>query len=102
MSYTVVWTETALQRVEEIGDYIALDRPATARKMVERLFGAVKGVAGLPRTAPRFRLSENENDRRLVVAPYVVFFRIDDSQSVIVVLTVRHERERNEPVDADE
>jgi len=101
MSYSVVWTATALQRVEDIGDYIAEDRPAAAAKMVDRLFSAVTAVSDLPRSAPAYRLSSTENLRCLVVAPYVVYFRINDSEGVIAVLTVRHHRERNVPMDGD-
>lgn len=104
MTYRVVWTETSLRRVEEIGDLIALERPAAAEKLVNRLFDAVEQAAHLPRSAPQYRLASTETIRQLVVSPYLIYYKILDSDESIAVLTVRHQRQRRTPIDdeADE
>jgi len=101
MSHDIVWTETALLRVEEIGDFIALDRPAAAAKMVNRLFDAVDAIAGQPRSAPQFRQAADSRIRQLTVAPYLVYYRIDDDEKRISVLTVCHQRQRRSPWERD-
>lgn len=99
MSYDIVWTSTALERVEAIGDHIALDRPAAARKMVDTLFDAVESVAHMPRRAPAYHLANSDLVRQLAVAPYLVYYRIDDAAEQIAVLTVRHQRQRRVAID---
>ena len=34
----VIWTEPALQELDAIAEYIALDNPAAARHLVQKIF----------------------------------------------------------------
>jgi len=44
----VVWTEPALNDLDAIADYIALDNPAAARDLVQRIFKHVEQLANHP------------------------------------------------------
>lgn len=52
----LIWTEPALQDLDAIADYIALDKPAAARKFVRRVFAKVEKLRTFPRIGPRSAL----------------------------------------------
>ncbi len=45
----VIWAEPALQDLDVIADYIALDRPDAARKLVQNVFARVGKLQRFPR-----------------------------------------------------
>ena len=38
----IIWTEPALQDLDEMADYISLDKPTAARKFVQRVFERIE------------------------------------------------------------
>jgi toxin ParE1/3/4 len=44
----ILWTEEALQDLEEIGSYIALDSPRAAEKAVRRIIETIGALAFSP------------------------------------------------------
>jgi plasmid stabilization system protein ParE len=91
----VLWTATALNRVEAIGDHIAHHSLSAAQRTIERLFDAVMLVADQPYRAPRYLAIKDPSIRLLVVRPYKVFYQIREDKPCIVVLTVRHGAQRD-------
>ena len=77
-------------------DYIAPQSPANAAKLIDRLWESMQGLKGP--AAPlrrRFRAAPAEaGGRRMLVAPYLVYYRVDDAARVVRILTVRHGRQR--------
>ena len=60
----LIWTEPALQDLDAIADYIALDKPLAARELVGRVFKHVAHLQAYPdsgsrppelRRSPRYR-----------------------------------------------
>ena len=45
----LIWSEPALQDLDAIADYIALDKPQAARSLVARVFGKVEALRRFPR-----------------------------------------------------
>jgi len=87
----VRWTRRALQRLEEIGDHIALDNPAAASRVVAVIGQKVEGLAAHPLVGRAGRVA---GTRELVVVgtPYVVAYRIRGQQ--IAILAVFHGAQR--------
>jgi len=94
MPFRILWTANALERVVEIGDFIALRNPNAAANVVERLFGRVELLADNPRSAPQWPRGADPDIRQLVVDNYIVIYRVVDAEQRITVLTVRHGRQR--------
>ena len=46
----VIWTEPALADLETIADYIALDNPEAARRLVERVFKPIEQLERRPKS----------------------------------------------------
>jgi toxin ParE1/3/4 len=44
----VVWADPAIQDLDAIADYIALDKPAAAHQLVQRVFAAVVTLRKFP------------------------------------------------------
>ncbi len=80
------WTRRAIADLVAIGDYIARDRPATARNWVERLRVRACAAAEVPfagRMVPEFG---REEIREVFLRSYRIIYRA--SGKGIVVLTV--------------
>ncbi len=45
----MIWADPAIQDLEAIADYIALEKPAAARQLVEQVFAAVELLQKFPR-----------------------------------------------------
>ncbi len=83
----VVWTDPALERVEEIALYIAQDDPDAASRWAVELFDTVERLADFPesgRIVPEIGAREV---REIIFGSYRVFYRVG---SDVEVLSVRH------------
>lgn len=84
----VVWTDRALNNLEDIALHIADDSPLYARAFVVRIVGAVERLSRLPRqgrTVPEFG---DETLRELIFQNYRVVYRIDGDR--VGIVAVRH------------
>ncbi len=90
--YSVVITKTAGSDLEKIHKHIALDSPQNASEMITRILDALAPLKQFPhRTVAEHQARGLRHPvRSLPVAPYVVYFRVLDSERVIRVLHVRH------------
>lgn len=88
----VIWAPRALARVEEIADWIARDNPEAARQWVEDVFNRVAQLRTFPHSGPMVPEVRREGVRELVLGRYRIIYRVD--QKRLVVLTVRHGRQR--------
>jgi toxin ParE1/3/4 len=83
----VVWTDPALERVDEIAVYIAQDDPDAADRWTIEPFDAVERLVEFPesgRMVPELGVREV---RELIFGAYRVFYRVG---SAVEVLSVRH------------
>jgi toxin ParE1/3/4 len=88
----IVWTEPALQDLDAIADYIALDNPDAARGLVEEVFKKVARLADFPLSGRCPPELPNSVYRELVIPPCRVFYRNDQSR-VFVLYVMREERQ---------
>ena len=49
----LIWTEPAIQDLDAVADYIALDQPETAREFVKRVFQQVEQLIEYPESGSR-------------------------------------------------
>ncbi len=84
----IVWSPLAVQRVQEIADYIALDSKKAALKWVDTIFGKVKVLetgSHVGRKVPELNLPDI---RELIFGNYRIIYRVLKNQ--IAIVTVRH------------
>lgn len=88
----VIWTEPALQELDAIAEYIALDNPAAASDLVKDLFDKTERLENFPKSG---RIPPELPDsvyREVVVPPCRIFYR-EDEQRVLVLYVMREERQ---------
>lgn len=88
----VIWTEPALQDLDAIADYIAIEDPQAARGLVERMFRHVEQLVEHPESGSRPPELRNSRYRQIVEPPCRVFYRYDGRQ-VFVIHVMRGERQ---------
>jgi toxin ParE1/3/4 len=87
----VIWSDRALERVEEIALYIARDSVDAAARWTIALFDEVERLAGFPRSGKVGRDVETPGVREMVFGAYRVFYEVG---SDVEVLTVRRGSQR--------
>jgi len=84
----IIWSPLAIDRVSEIADYIARDKPSAAEKWIHTVFSKVDRLKSSPeigRIVPEIR---NSQFRELIYGNYRIIYRIEKKQ--ISILTIRH------------
>ena len=84
----VYWTQNAIKHLTNIYEYIALNSPTYARRMVDRITQRSEQISTLPfsgRIVPEY---ETEDIRELIEKPYRIIYRLKQDQ--IDVLAVIH------------
>ncbi len=88
MDYRVILSRPALRDLGEIARYIAQDNLDAAERIALELVALAESLAVLPRRGGLFRARPGV--RRLVSDPYLVTYRIDETQRVVYVLRFWH------------
>ena len=84
----IVWAPLAIDRVSEIAEYIAQDKPSAAEKWINTVFSKVEQLKSSPeigRVVPEIR---NDQFRELIYGNYRIIYRIEKTK--ISILTIRH------------
>jgi plasmid stabilization system protein ParE len=87
----VIWTEPALQQLDALAEYIALDNPLAARKLVEEVFTKTQRLEDFPKSGRTPAELPNSVYREVVLSPCRVFYREDGNQ-VLILYVMREER----------
>lgn len=87
----IKWTEPALQDLKEIAQYIALDKPSAAKKLVQAVFKSVKRLKDFPESGKIPSELPASHYRELVVGPCRVFYRVE-GELVFILYVMRGER----------
>ena len=87
----VIWTEPALNDLDAIADYIALDNPIAARDLVQRIFKHVDQLISHPDSGSKPSELRGSRYRQIFEPPCRVFYR-RDGETVYVLYVMRGER----------
>ncbi|MGH7858929.1 MAG: type II toxin-antitoxin system RelE/ParE family toxin [Candidatus Binatia bacterium] len=87
----IIWTEPALSDLDAIADYIALDDPEAARRLVRRVFEHVERLRDHPDSRSKPHELRGWRYRQIVEPPCRVFYR-HDGERVYILYVMRGER----------
>lgn len=87
----VIWAEPALQDLDQIADYIALDDPDAANKLVRKVFEQIDLLENFPEMCSVPHDLPNSRYRHLVLPPLRIFYRVEENV-VFIVYVMRSER----------
>lgn len=89
----VIWTEPALFDLNEIAEFIALDKFDAAAYLVQEIFAVVERLESHPNSGRRPpELDRKSRYREVIVGPCRVFYRVE-GEKVYVLYVMRSERE---------
>ncbi|MGH6967838.1 MAG: type II toxin-antitoxin system RelE/ParE family toxin [Stellaceae bacterium] len=80
----VIWTEPALNDLDAIADYIALDDPQAARRLVQAVFRHVAMLVEHPESGSKPQEFRGWRYRQIVEPACRVFYRYDGRRVVIL------------------
>ena len=87
----IVWTEPALSDLNNIAEYIALDKVRAAEQLVKKVFSVVDRLEQFPDSGRRPpELLESEY-REIIVGPCRIFYR-SANEKIYIVYVMRGER----------
>jgi plasmid stabilization system protein ParE len=90
VDYTIAWTETALADLEVIVRHVAANSPAAAEKLRLELTQSVEVLARFPFIGPAYEDDPTNRVRQILCRRYRIFYQVDEIQSRVEIVTVRH------------
>jgi len=84
----VHWTENAIEHLVNIYEYIALNSPTYAKRMVDKITQRSMQIADHPHSGRKVPEYDAEDVRELIENPYRIIYRIKQNQ--IDILAVIH------------
>jgi toxin ParE1/3/4 len=90
MAYQIIWTQTAVEDLKEIVQYIAFDDPDAAAKLAERIIRCIENAGKLPFSNRIVPEKSDESVRESILKPYRLIYHIDSDRSVIHILRIWH------------
>lgn len=88
----IIWTEPALNDLNEIAEYIALDKPCAAKKLVRSVFKTVQRLKDFPESGRKPEELPKTEYREVIAGPCRVFYRVQ-GKIVFILYVMRGERE---------
>jgi len=88
----IIWTEPALDDLNDIAEYIAVSNLYAAKQLVEKVFSKVQRLEQFPDSGRIPEEISNLNYREVVVNPCRIFYKVD-SDSVYILHVLRQERD---------
>jgi toxin ParE1/3/4 len=88
----VIWTEPALNDLDAIADYVALDNPVAARELIQRIFRHIDQLIAHPDSGSKPAELRGWRYRQIIEPPCRIFYR-RDGETVYVLYVMRGERQ---------
>lgn len=86
----IVWTEPALDQLDEIAEYIALDNPAAASSPVVKVFKIVDRLERFPNSGREPPELPDSIYREVLCSPCRIFYR-REGKDVLIIHVMRDE-----------
>jgi toxin ParE1/3/4 len=88
----IVWTEPALLEINEIAEYIALDKLDAAQKLVRNIFSRIEKLKDFPKSGRKPpELPNRTRYREVIVGPCRIFYR-EEKSKILIIYVMRSER----------
>jgi toxin ParE1/3/4 len=81
------------QNLDDIAEYIALDKVEAARRLVKQVFKNVGELEHFPELGRKPPELENSTYREIIVNPCRIFYRADQNDNVYILYAMRGERQ---------
>jgi len=82
----IIWTEPALNDLDEIAEYIALDKLKAAQNLARKVFERIDRLADSPNSGRKVPELSPSKYKEVIVGPCRIFYRV--SEDVVYILHV--------------
>ena len=90
----VVFSSQAKKDLLDITRYIANDKPQAAKKWSKSVKESVTNLANFPRLGRIVPEYSDDTIRELIQGQYRIVYKIDEQNSIVVIITVHHSRRK--------
>ncbi len=87
----IIWTEPALQDLNNIAEYIALDKVSAAKRLVQKVFASVERLEQFPQSGRIPPELKNSRYLEVIVNSCRIFYRVEKDK-VFILYVMRSER----------
>jgi len=87
----IIWTEPALLDLNEIAEYIALDKPEAASHFVQTVFSKTERLEEFPKSGRKPPELKKSRYKEIIIGPCRIFYRIEKDM-VYILYVMRSER----------
>ena len=87
----IIWTEPALLDLNEIAEYIALDKPSAASHLVRTVFTKTERLEEFPESGRKPPELKKSRYKEIIVNPCRIFYRIEKDK-VYILYVMRSEK----------
>jgi len=84
----IVWSPLAVERLEDIFNYISIDSPLSANKFTDKIFKKVESLTEYPQRGRKVPETNREEIREVFLGEYRIIYRFEKNK--IIVLTIRN------------
>ena len=88
----IIWTEPALDNLNDIAEYIAVSNIYAAKQLVDNVFSKIQRLEQFPESGRTPEEIKKLNYREIVVNPCRVFYKIE-GDLVYILHVLRQERD---------
>ncbi len=87
----VIWTEPALEDLNEIAEYIALDKVGAAKNLIREVFSSTDILERFPKSGRKVPELQDSRYLEIIVNPCRIFYRIEKDK-IFILYVMRSER----------
>ncbi len=84
----ISWSHLAVERLEDIYEYIAKDNNSAAQKIVNSIFKKVEALAENPKRGRKVPEANREEIREVFEGEYRIIYRVESKK--VFILTIRN------------
>ena len=90
MAFQIIWSQTSVDDLKSIVQYIALDDPGAAAKFADRIIKRFEIASDLPFSNRVVTEKDEESIREAILKPYRLIYQVDTKRHVIHILRIWH------------
>ena len=87
----VIWTEPALHDLNEIAEYIALDKFSAAKKLIQQVFSSTERLEKYAKSDRKVPELQDSRYLEIIVNRFRIFYRVEEGK-IYILYVMRSER----------
>ena len=96
MDYQVIWTDPALEDLQNIVTFIATNNINSARRLGDHIIDHTDLLTSFPNMGTAYDSTGQLPVRETVCTPYRIFYRVNEDRRIVEIMHIRHSA-RSEP-----